>query len=446
MKATFFATAGALCGLVMAANAMAQDASTSTTQTAYYETTSFALHDESGTTSGSASGETTSEGTASKDDEKPTSRWCYDGKCGDPWTLPQPKCLSSHNITVGGYLSGGIYSNQWGAASNGPLGFNNVGDGATFNQFDFFAERKINTEDGKFDIGGRVDYMFGADAQDVQCFGDHSFDYGWNTSRDYGSAMPQLYTEVGYDKLSAKIGRFWTPIGYEVSPATGNFFYSHSYSFSYGEPITHTGVLTQYKMNDKITVYNGWVDGWDSGFDDDNSGSMYLGGIALTLSEKATFSWYCSAGDFGNGTAYAGAMSGNLYENNFVFNYKLNDKWTYGFAHDLGSNYDLANGGEDNQWYGLTNYLFYKVNDCLSYGGRFEWFQDPQGARIANGAAGNYYELTAGFNWKPHANIMIRPEIRYDWYEGFANATALPFNDGTATTQLSGGFDAIFTF
>ena len=115
--------------------------------------------------------------------------------------------------------------------------------------------------------------------------------------------------------------------------------------------------------------------------------------------------------------------------------------------HDLGSNYNVDPAvGVDNQWYEINNYLMYKVNDCLSYGGRFEWFQDPQGARVSAGSLGNYYALTAGLNYKPHANVTIRPELRYDWFNAFAGSTALPFNNNTSSSQLCFGTDLIFTY
>jgi long-subunit fatty acid transport protein len=94
----------------------------------------------------------------------------------------------------------------------------------------------------------------------------------------------------------------------------------------------------------------------------------------------------------------------------------------------------------------VSNYLTYKINDCWSLAGRAEWFQDPQGARVSAGSRGNYFGMTAGLNYKPHANVTIRPELRYDWFDGFTGTTAEPFNGGVASSQLSGGFDAVFTF
>ena len=130
--------------------------------------------------------------------------------------------------------------------------------------------------------------------------------------------------------------------------------------------------------------------------------------------------------------------------NNLVLDYAVNDRWTYILQHDLGTNYNT--GGNDNQWYSINQYLLCKINDCWSFGGRFEWFQDPQGARVIAGNCGNYYELTGGFNYRPHANITIRPEIRYDWYDGTTGVNGAPFDNGARTAQLSGGFDLIFTY
>lgn len=379
--------------------------------------------------------------------EESPCRWCRDGALGDPWTLPQPGALKDRNITIGGWLSGGIYGNQWNSPSNGPIGMRNVGDGFTVDQMWIFAERKTNTEQQDWDFGGRVDYLFGADGPDTQAFGDKTWDYGWNSARDYGSAIPQMYGEVAYRDLSVKMGRFYTPAGYEVVQATGNFFYSHSYSHTFGEAFTHTGALATYKRNDNVTFYGGWVNGWDEGWQTADNGSMFLGGIGLTFSEKASLTWITTAGRFGTGEILSDGTvgaNGDAYMNTFVFNYKLTDKLTYVFQHDLGTNYN--NGGDDNQWYGIGNYLIRKVNDCLSYGARLEWFQDPQGARVANGCQGDYYEATVGFNYKPHANVTIRPELRYDWFNSFAGNNTMPFNDGTRSTQLSFGTDFIFTY
>ena len=38
--------------------------------------------------------------------------------------------------------------------------------------------------------------------------------------------------------------------------------------------------------------------------------------------------------------------------------------------------------------------------------------------------------MIGGVNWETHANATIRPEIRYDAFNGVVAAAGLPFNDG----------------
>jgi hypothetical protein len=440
---------GVVVGVLTAANGMAQTDAPALFQQASVDQDYYRLASDDAKVDKTASPapETQSATEAAADEsDKPTCRWCRAGKLADPWTLPQPCYLKQRNVTIGGWLEGGVYGNQWGSPSNGPIGLRGIGDGLTADQAWFFAERKTDTKGDGWDIGGRIDYLFGADGPDTQSFGDQSFDYGWNSSSQYGSAMPQLYAEIAFNNVKVKVGHFYTPIGYEVVQAPQNFFYSHSYSHTYGEPFTHTGALASYQPNEKITWYGGWVNGWDEGFEGKDKGSMFLGGFSTNLSEKATFAWYVSAGKVGDGSAFDGAASGDLYYNCIIFTYKLTEKWTYIFEHDLGSNYNVNPNAVDNQWYEVNNYLTYKMNDCWSLGGRAEWFQDPQGARVSAGSRGNYFSLTGGVNYRPHANLTIRPELRYDWFDGFNGTTTLPFNDGASRTQLSGGCDVIFTF
>ncbi len=366
------------------------------------------------------------------------------GECclGDPWTLPQPWLLSRSGIVVGGWLTGGIMANAYGDASNGPLSLNSLGDGFNAHQLWIYGQRKADTGGQGFDWGFRVDYMFGVDGPDTQAFGDQSWDYNWNSSRDYGSAIPQLYAEIAINNWTLKGGRFYTPMGYEVVPAPNNFFYSHSYAFGYGEPFTHTGVVLDYRFGPRLSVFGGWVNGWDTGWDNKNHASLFLGGANLGLGERATLAWVICTGYWGNGTV--GPNVGEIMLNTLTFTWRITERWTYVLQNDIGTNWALPNAG-DAQWYGIDQYLMYKINDCWALGMRVEWFRDDDGRRVIAGNAGNYYNLTFGFNYKPHANFTFRPELRYDWYDGSIGASR-PFNGGLERDQLSGGFDLIFTF
>jgi opacity protein-like surface antigen len=78
--------------------------------------------------------------------------------------------------------------------------------------------------------------------------------------------------------------------------------------------------------------------------------------------------------------------------------------------------------------------LFYTINDCWKAGVRAEWWK-------SDGAS--YQEVTAGINYKPHANVIIRPEYRYN----FGNAPLTSANGNTIPNDVSVfGIDAIITY
>lgn len=367
---------------------------------------------------------------------------CCQGCClGDPWRLPVPRWLESRDLAVGGWISAGLYGNSRDAPSNGPLGYNDIGGDFNLHQLWAYAEKGADTGGCGVDWGARVDYVFGIDGQDEQSFGDGGWDYGWNSSRDYGSAIPQLYLEVAYNNLSVKLGHFYTIVGWEVSQAPDNFFYTRAYTMYYGEPVKHTGFLAESRVNGHLTLWGGWTMGWDSGWENLNDASTFLGGISLTLSEAATLTWTVSFGNMGTGL-------GDVYFNSIVLELTLTEKLTYILQHDLGDNSGLGVG--DNEWYGINQHLIYEINDCWAAGLRIEWFRDDDGARVfdsmGNTFAGDFFEITLGLNHWPHANVLLRPEIRWDWYDGIAAPGAQPFNSGQDTAQFSGGFDLIVTF
>ena len=80
-----------------------------------------------------------------------------------------------------------------------------------------------------------------------------------------------------------------------------------------------------------------------------------------------------------------------------------------------------------------------------------EWFRDQDGTRVGLTEQsnpntvplpGSYASWTVGVNWTPLSNVLIRPEIRWDSYQG----PAKPFDDGQRTSQFLLGLDAIVQF
>lgn len=339
----------------------------------------------------------------------------------------------------GGWVSTGIYANAWGADDNGPIGTKSIANGATVQQVWGFAEKAVDTGGCGWDYGGRVDCAFGTDAPYFQAFEDGSWDADWNTSDDYGTAMPQLFGEIGYGDVRVKAGRFLTPIGWEAIEDPPNFFSSNSYSYFYGEPATHTGALATWEATDSLTFLGGWSNGWDAGFTDNGGASTYLAGVTWSEWENLTTTYSCSAGRLGDG-------EGDLYMHSLALEIQATERLAWILHNDLGIQTN-GSSGSDALWVGVVQYLQYDLTDCLATGLRFEWFQDRDGARVAPGKlSGNFYALTAGLNWRPIEHLIVRPEIRYDWFGGRYVPGSLPFNDGAKDEQVSGGVDVIVTF
>ena len=96
---------------------------------------------------------------------------------------------------------------------------------------------------------------------------------------------------------------------------------------------------------------------------------------------------------------------------------------------------------------GYNSYLLYEHNDCWGAGTRFEWYQN-QGIYTDPPETSNIYAFTLGMHYKPHANVIIRPEVRWDWVfntdaVAAAGNSVLENNDQDQTTF---GIDTILMF
>ena len=154
-----------------------------------------------------------------------------------------------------------------------------------------------------------------------------------------------------------------------------------------------------------------------------------MGGFGTDLGESTSFTYICTAGNFGlRGT--------QAYSHSLVFDVAISDNVNYVLQSDLVAiGAGTPNGvgaGTLNDQVGINQYLFYGINDCCRIGGRIEWWK-------SDGVS--FWEMTGGINYKPHANLVIRPEIRYDWQGNTVNA-----GGAQVTNVTTFGVDAIFTF
>ena len=312
-------------------------------------------------------------------------------------------------LNVGGFA-------QFGYHARNILPFNNRRD--RFNLHQTWLHFETANQNSPFRF--RLDTVYGLDAQELQAVGNKTTGApdGWDNDFDHGSfgwAIPQAYVEFGVSDWQVKVGKFLSPIGFEAAPSTENFFYSRTYARRFIEPFSHTGILAE-QNNGATTRLIGLTAGWDSAFESNNNGFNLLTGMRFQPNAYTRFTTTSSLGD----TGYRG--SGTL--TSAIAELQLTSK-----VHYIGQ-FDYLNLGSNDE-FSFINSLYYCHNRCLAFGTRLEWFKSDQ----LQAATASTYDYTVGLNYRPNANVLIRPEVRWDWGEN-----ALDNGD------VNFGFDTIFTF
>ena len=399
-----------------------------------------------------------------KDDEK---------KDEGPWRL-FPDEIAGFKIT--GWVYGGGIGNttNGGSRYNGPMTMQDQ-NGVFLDQLYLDISRGLKEE---LSWGATFSGFYGNDYNASQSRGfELRSTAAWlpkmNSNMDYGLALPQEYFEVGTTKYSLKVGHFWTPIGYMVVQAPNNFFNSQPYGFMMTNPFTHWGAMASAAPNDHWSGYLGVINGWDA-LDRPSNTAALLFGFKYTADEKK---WFYNLG----GTT--GKEPSNLtfptyaprtLINQFV-DINVSEKVEFVFESNMWFQQNPY-GPENSMSYNFHPLLFYKINNCWRAGIRYEYFHDPDGVAAAerignpnfgpvpqpgfNGAAqgpyhGNFQTVAAGLNWSPNGskNLMVRPEIRYDWFQGQTPAfgagpgsSGLPFNAGASDHQFLMMLNAFYLF
>ncbi len=354
--------------------------------------------------------------------------------------------LKDLGITIGGWVEAGIAGNPDDPRDNfnGPVTFNDRANEFNMHQLYGFIERATHPENKNWDFGFRGDVLYGTDARFTA---QANFDDTLVDSDFYQLVFPQAYAEIFApigNGLTTKIGHFYTIIGNEVVTAPDNFFFSHAYTMQYGEPFTHTGVLSSYPINNNFTATFGVVSGWDSFFQQPPN---FLGGVSYsTDDENTSVAVSLITGDT-QGVTESDEFHRTMYS--IVISHNITDTLHYTFQHDLGVQ-EASQDADAAKWYGVNQYLTYDVNDKLATGIRFEWFRDEDGTRVGpigrsnslpGGIPNHYLAATVGLNYKPTPWLTFRPEVRYDWTtDGDA------FDDASDDDQLLISADMIIRF
>lgn len=342
-----------------------------------------------------------------------------------------------------GFTIGGWAQASWTYNFDDPAGDVNVGrsfdfenQDPTLNQIVLFVDKGVDTS--KFDVGGRVEFMWGADARLIHANGlfDH---YGVNDGPENQFDLTQAYVDFGLGNgLKVRAGKFVTTIGYEYINPNMNALYSRSFLFSFAIPFTHTGVLAYYDVDDRFQVYGGITRGWEQSLEDNNDVIDGLAGLSYKFNDATSLLVNASAGP-----QRADSNSDYRYLLDATFATKLNDQLSFAVNADYGWEENGGGDGDDAAWYGAAAYVSYTVNDVAGLNLRGEYFNDDDNAR---GLGTSVYAVTLGLDLKPLASdrnfstLRVRPEVRWD----FANDDV--FDGGGEDNQLTFGVDAIIGF
>ncbi len=377
-----------------------------------------------------------------------------DSACDPGYLFPQSDC----GVNLRGWVNGGFIGNTSDPDSkfNGPYNAVDRSNELMMNQLYMIAERAL--PDCGWGLGVRADVIYGEDFWLAESAGFERSPTGaerLNSHEYYGLAFPQVYANIGSQDLSFQVGHFYSVVGYEGLMAPDNFFYTKSYSYQFAGPFQHWGGQMNWNMNESWTLQLGLVNGWDA-LDRVSDDLSVIGKIKYTSQETGVWTSFAAiTGKEVNNAA--GLPIPNEYANRTRYSWLVGLPFTcrmdYVFHQWLGAQADGAVNGGTAYWYGVDQYLYYKLNECWKTGLRFEWFRDEDGTRVGLNRpsnpndppfVGNFYSLSAGVNWSPTANFTLRPEIRADWYDG--ESQRLPYDDGTDSSQLLLGIDAILLY
>ena len=386
-----------------------------------------------------------------------------------------------NGIHLGAQFEGGFYGNASSPSSGVNVGqsFTDRSNSILLNQALFTVEKAIDKTATDYELGFKVQAMYGTDARYTHFLNELSNVTAQRTQLDLVEASVSAHTPwLTAGGMDFKVGQFPTLLGFETIDPSTNLFYSHSYIFNYSLPFKHTGALAITHVTPELDVYLQIDTGNQTSFGfpgGDNNGAIAgMAGVGSTLLDgNLTLLALSHFGPEQPALLVGGAANSNYrYYNDALATYKINDKLSVtteiSWVHDaLGAN---INGQKGADAYGVAQYVTYALTDTIALNGRAEIFRDQNNYFVGNftnslgpvQALGGrspatllaaaktgttYGAITLGFTYKPVVpdvitNLMIRPEIRYD----NSLSGGKPFADQTKSYAFFFGADVVLGF
>jgi len=276
-------------------------------------------------------------------------------------------------------------------------------------------------EEGGWSAGYQVELLFGPDAN------VYATTSTGVTSSDFAikQAYVSLRAPVG-NGLDFKVG-FWDAcIGYEVYDAASNPNYSRSYGY-FIEPLSHTGIQANYKVNEVVSLTAGVADAEAVGTgigslinsrSNIESVKSYMGMVNITAPESLGFLKGSSltAGVVDSGATLPGEPDVVNYYVGGTFNTPVNGL-ALGVAYDYRGNGQLDTFGSAYA-NAVSLYTLYQATEKMKFAVRGEYASASAGTFGAKPAGGpnneEFFGLTATADYSLWANVVSRIEFRWD--------------------------------
>ena len=379
------------------------------------------------------------------------------GKAG----LAEP--LNKAGINLYGYIEAGSFVDITRTSGNARptfigaptyVGYNSYKNTAILDKISLNAERTVDPTKKEFDLGFRVEGIYGADAAFI-----HSYGLGdTQTGRNQWDPL-QAYVDIALPGVPMKlrVGKWIELAGFEQFSANiyGAFgdpmrgLYSYSYQFLYAEPGTQTGAYLTYVFNPQWTVDAGFTRGWNASVKDGNGSLDFLGRVTYLPTDKTAIIFVMTEGpEFPAGVGRNLPAGDNRdYWTALDITQKITDKLSLGLGFDYVETPHIPGlTGNNKQWGGAAGYVSYAFDPHVTLNTRLEWYKDAaNGFSTGAPVSADYYGATVGVAIKPFPNsdvlshLLVRPEVRYDYADK-------PVFASGGHDQVSFSVDALFTF
>ena len=299
------------------------------------------------------------------------------GESSGPAMLGLPSGLQG--VQLSGFVDT-IYTYNFNEPNNRVSGFrvfDTRAEDFMINNAQLTLEKPVSSESP---VGFKTELMFGTDAEVV---GSVTTGLGvLNNEVELQEGYAEYLAPVG-NGLDIKLGKFATLHGAEVIESKDNWNISRSFLFGFAIPFTHTGVRATYPWTEWLSTVVGLSNGWDV-VDDNNKAKTVELGATVT-----PFQNFSLGGTYMFGAEQNSDSHDQRHLLDLVATYQPLEKLTLKLNVDIAQEEDAISetGGGNAHWNGLAAYAKYDVTDWWSVAGRWEVFNDDDGARTAVNAA-----------------------------------------------------------